>query len=50
MFLMNEKGSKVHELGLRDKITLRSGRFLLGNSYASLGLIDILSKIFMALC
>lgn len=31
-----ERDQRYKELGLRDKITLSSGRFLLGNKYASL--------------
>lgn len=38
-----ERDQRYKELGLRDKITLSSGRFLLGNKYASLsiGLINV---------
>lgn len=33
-FSKKERDQRYKELGLRDKITLRSGRFLLGNKYA----------------
>jgi hypothetical protein len=32
-FCTQEKDQRYKELGLRDKITLSSGRFLLGNKY-----------------
>ena len=37
---VQERDQRYKELGLRDKITLTSGRFLLGNKYAFLCLIS----------
>lgn len=39
-----ERDQRYKELGLRDKITLSSGRFLLGNKYASTTLGLVLHK------
>jgi homeobox protein cut-like len=36
LFRTQEKDQRYKELGLRDKITLSSGRFLLGNKYDAL--------------
>lgn len=47
-FCTQEKDQRYKELGLRDKITLSSGRFLLGNKYDTIFLcVKLISPFFI---
>ncbi|KAL8141852.1 hypothetical protein V2J09_014884 [Rumex salicifolius] len=45
-FSKKERDQRYKELGIRDKITLTSGRFLLGNNYENLEEKDVIARAF----
>jgi homeobox protein cut-like len=46
IYYIQEKDQRYKELGIRDKITLSSGRFLLGNKYATIIFCGVCSSGF----